>query len=335
MHHIIISAVLIASSDFNGVVSSPVPLSLRRRAAMARSVNIGLATEVVTFCDALCVSWRSACAARARLAQVKAQSYIDRFESKLCDACVACENALDGVKACLAVATEDVPAERARRRQRAARRGGFGGEGGAAAGEQEEEEEDEEEDGEEEESAAAGAATIAALLRLVSQAAMVARAEGWDCEDLLDAVSKDVVTFARNVGLPSRLAPSPWLPGRGKKVKSRVRRGGAVAPGRLQEQQQQQRSRSGRRSAFGGRADLSNSSTMRSLHRPKDAVQMSKHRPNQMRGSASRGRAPQRHAVNKRRPNRPAVAEPKGSLDLAVGAIKYDMAKNPFARALR
>ena len=266
---------------------------------------------------------RSACpgaprAPRARLAQVKAQSYIDRFESKLCDACVACENALDGVKACLAVATEDVPAERARRRQRAARRGGFGGEGGAAAGEQEEEEEDEEEDGEEEESAAAGAATIAALLRLVSQAAMVARAEGWDCEDLLDAVSKDVVTFARNVGLPSRLAPSPWLPGRGKKVKSRVRRGGAVAPGRLQEQQQQQRSRSGR-----------------SLHRPKDAVQMSKHRPNQMRGSASRGRAPQRHAVNKRRPNRPAVAEPKGSLDLAVGAIKYDMAANPFARALR
>ena len=41
-------------------------------------------------------------------------------------------------------------------------------------------------------------------------------------------------------------------------------------------------------------------------------------------------RVDRRNTINKRRPNRPAVAEAKGSLDLTVGSIKYDMAMNPF-----
>lgn len=279
---------------------------------MAR-VNVGLATEVVTFCDALCMSWRQACEARLRLAQVKAQSYIDKFESKLCDACVACEEALDGVRACLAVATEDLPLVRAR--QREARNDDA--EGGK---------------GEEDEESAAGTATIAALLRLVSQAAMVARAEGWSCKDLLDAVSKDVVTFARNVGLPSRLSPTPWLPGRGQKVKSRVKRdGAAVSAGHSQLRNRMGVRGRSSRSALVGAAG-GNGSTVRSVHRPKDVVRLSKHRPNEFQARRARREAPNSSAVNKRRPNRPAVAEPRGSLDLAVGSIKYDMASNPFAR---
>ena len=58
-------------------------------------VNIGLATEVLKFCDELCVNWKSAVESRDRLGKVKAQSYIDKYESKLCDACVASEAALD------------------------------------------------------------------------------------------------------------------------------------------------------------------------------------------------------------------------------------------------
>ena len=82
---------------------TPFYVSYKTTMASGRVVNMGLATEVVTFCDALCMSWRAACDARERLRKVKAQSYIDKFESKLADACVECEEALDGVKACLLV----------------------------------------------------------------------------------------------------------------------------------------------------------------------------------------------------------------------------------------
>lgn len=257
-------------------------------------VNIGLATEVLKFSDELCVNWKMAVESRKRLDKVKAQSYIDKFESKLCDACVACEAALDGVKACLAVATEDKPSSQ-----------GADGYGSS-----------EEDHG----GSAAGAATIAALLRLVIQAAGVARSEGWGCADLLDAVSRDVVTFSKNVGLPSRLAPSPWLPGR-RKAESRVSKNLASSAAAKFNKNAYGKGR-GAGTPF---LAVSNGASRRVVHRPKDAVRLQS-------GKLGYIGVAKKKTVNRHRPNRPPAADQSGPLDLAVGSIKYDMSANPFVR---
>ena len=185
-------------------------------------------------------------------------------------------------------------------------------------------EEEDDDGGERLKKSAAGTATIAALLRLVSQAAKVARAEGWGCQDLLDAVTRDVITFANNVGLPSRLAPSPWLPGRRNNVKSRVR---------MNKTDSVSVATSGRELdsniiTINGRASRSSRPSsvtkgrgmMRMVHRPQDAAPV----------PAGMSRAAHSKRVNRNRPNRPAVPDQNGSLDLVVGSIKYDMSTNPF-----
>ena len=48
-------------------------------------INIGLAVEVVKWCDELCLGWKLVNECRDHLDKVKAQSYIDKYEMKLCD----------------------------------------------------------------------------------------------------------------------------------------------------------------------------------------------------------------------------------------------------------
>ena len=44
------------------------------------------------------------------------------------------------------------------------------------------------------------------------QASSIAQNEGWQCPDLLEAVTRDVVTFSKEMGIESRVAPTSWAP---------------------------------------------------------------------------------------------------------------------------
>ena len=231
-------------------------------------VNTALAVEVVRWCDELCVSWRAAVDARARLGKVKAQDYIMKFEMKLCDACVACEAGRDGVIALLGVVAEDLPrAVQARQvRQVAASVSGDGDANDTS-----------------EESGRGGLATVDSLLRLVVEASGVAKAEGWGCKDLLDAVTKDVVSFAKSVGVETRLAPTPWAPGLGSRRTQRRRRpadqsidgvqGSTVASrnNRIDAARRRRLAGSGSGGAGGGGEGIGG---RKSVHRPGDVVRI-------------------------------------------------------------
>ena len=133
-------------------------------------INIGLAVEVVKWCDELCLGWKLVNECRDHLDKVKAQSYIDKYEMKLCDATIDTETAYESVKALVNVASDT------RVRQ------------------------------------SGGVTTVVSLLELVVQAAGIAKTEGWKCSDLLEAVSRDVITFSKEMGIESRLAPTAWAP---------------------------------------------------------------------------------------------------------------------------
>ena len=137
-------------------------------------VNISLAVEVVKWCDELCIEWRLVNDCRTHLDKVKAQSYIDKYEMKLCEASIGCEKALQSVTALIEVAHDPR----------------VNGGGGVMA--------------------------VVTLLDLVLQASHIARSEGWQCPDLLDAVSRDVVTFSKEMGIESRIAPTAWAPASSK-----------------------------------------------------------------------------------------------------------------------
>lgn len=135
-----------------------------------KAINIGLAVEVVKHCDELCLGWQLVNECRDHLNKVKAQSYIDKYEMKLCEATITCEAALQSVRTLIAVAQD----ERVKR------------EGGVLA--------------------------VVTLLDLVVQASSIAQNEGWQCPDLLEAVTRDVVTFSKEMGIESRVAPTSWAP---------------------------------------------------------------------------------------------------------------------------
>jgi hypothetical protein len=140
-----------------------------------QEVNIGLAIEVVKWADELVLSWKSVNDCRDHLNKVKAQSYIDKYEMKLCESTIACETALTSINALIEVAQDD----------RVQREGGV--------------------------------LTVVTLLDLISQASNVAKSDGWQCTDLLEAVSRDVVNFAKEMGIESRVAPTSWAPASSKR----------------------------------------------------------------------------------------------------------------------
>ena len=69
-------------------------------------INVGLAVEVVKWCDELCLGWKSANECRGHLDKVKAQSYIDKYEMKLCEAGMTCETSFQNVQALISVAKD-------------------------------------------------------------------------------------------------------------------------------------------------------------------------------------------------------------------------------------
>jgi hypothetical protein len=214
------------------------------------------------------------------LDKVKAQSYIDKYEMKLCEAGMTCETAFQNVQALVGVAND-------------ARVKSHG-----------------------------GVTSVVTLLELVVQASTIARREGWLCPDLLEAVSCDVSTFAKEMGIESRLTPSVWAPAaRGhsntKSITTKTFKRATKPSLRV--------ARSGGATDTGGTGG--NVSRRRRV-RPEERVEYR----DTNNDSASRSSRPALKAggkIHKRRVPREAhIPQP----DLAVSSVNYDMKSNPFAR---
>jgi len=253
-------------------------------------INVGLAVEVVKWCDELCLGWKSANECRGHLDKVKAQSYIDKYEMKLCEAGMTCETSFQNVQALISVAKD----------ARVKRQGGV--------------------------------TAVVTLLDLVVQASTIAQSEGWLCPDLLEAVSRDVSTFAKEMGIESRLTPTAWAP---------AARGNSNTKSLTTKTFKRTTKPSVRvaRSGSGASSSMSCNGTRRRRVRPEERVQLRDTKNNNNNYAApavsnaavsmkKKKKRSQQGKIYKGRVSREAhVPQP----ELAVSSVNYNMKTNPFA----
>ena len=254
-----------------------------------------MAVEVVKWCDELCLGWRSVNDCRDHLDKVKAQSYIDKYEMKLCEASIDCETAFESVKALINVANDNRVRE------------------------------------------SGGVSSIIALLELVVQAAGIAKSEGWKCPDLLEAVSRDVITFSKEMGIASRLAPTAWAPAShshnstNKTIATKTFKR-TTKPSVQKARQGNNRDLARRRVRPEQKVLYNNNSSSRSTC--SSSTDINNSRDSRQRNNLGSSKRRQQPVVNLSSLRRSSSRKVRGNIpqpELAVSAVNYDMSSNPFA----